>query len=305
MLSRSESPVVTDSLLEKLFISLSISPPIGSETEDDQGKSSPRRSIDMTQPYGSAFPSPPTYDRYKWSTPTPHPQASRAIDSSPFPLQPTCLLNLHAKKSTESSDLRPRSRPSSYLTPPNSPDRFVPNRRSPESSAKSFRFGKLPRELSDTERLLRDDSASIDPFNDPKESRIDIGEDHGNSASNSSYAFTRQRQVSVGAVWNVGGTVPSESPGGETNVPFFSAEFFGLKTERQASERFKNRTAAALDVDQTRRTLRSSQSPERGRSGSTKSSRNSQPSEGSRTRWKDGKWVTDESCKAVSPKKAK
>lgn len=255
-------------------------------------------------------------------------------DTFPFPLQPLPIMIAIDHGGTDSkrnkkSKRRCFSSGIQTQTPPATPDRFLSYRSASHDAAKNFRVSKHANELSSSERLLRQDLASPDPFDPPTSARVGRRQVSGTRISSTSQAVSRTvsgtnllspsvnaanvpgRQVSTGAVWNVGGST-STAPigpinsvpdgrggfvGSGTNAPMHTSRFF----ERDAPEldrgRLERRLAAALDIDQTTRVLSHSRSPERGRSrirsviGS--SPRPSGPPR--RTTWENGQWVRSRS----------
>jgi hypothetical protein len=254
---------------------------------------------------------PPTTPRKKSSQP--------AIDTCPFPLTPQPLTPSSSPASKRASGHRTSGKGGPYQTSPTSPDRFIPARRSKDTLAKVYRLSKNPSQLSPTERILRHRSASRDPFERRRPHRV-------LSASRPSGPpqITRPirqgtlgilptpRAASTGAIWNVGGTFPPLTPtapvavsngrggvfGSGTNAPMFNSDFLSPDTERQNSERFEARIAAALDIDQSRRLMNFSPPP----SIPVMSSRGvriMQHSVAGRI-WKDNQWVPtsqNPSCK--------
>ena len=281
------------------------------------------KSVDLSQPYRAAFPSPPSSEDF-----TPCAQASKAKDSFPFPFQPATLKPKKTKEdefSTPSyAKRRPFSAAQTYHTPPASPDRYIPARHTKDDHIKSYHLGKSPEQLSSSEKLLRHNSASPDPFSARSPQRVTDNTRPQPRSLSRDPASVRQRVVSdvlalpsgvidqqprrasAGAVWNVGGTVQAlgSEPvigipngrgglfGSGTNAPMFTSKFFEKETSDQSRERFEGRIAAALEIDQTSRTLSIFRSPE-----STKDTdcsgagpRRKRPVQ---TVWRDGQWVND------------
>lgn len=280
-------------------------------------------SVDLTQPYNATFPSPPASESF-----TPYVQASPARDAFPFPLKPA---DFHPTANLDGlPDRSPRGRPryrshgGPYLTPPSTPDRYIPSRLTKDEHVKSYHLSKSPQRLSSTEKLLRHKYATPDPFSSRSppqalETTRPTHGDHFRSPSPAGQRATRglvghpsgvtgssPRRASAGAVWNVGGTVFISGPGpitgvpdgrggllgSGTNAPMFSSRFFEQETSGQILERFEGRVAAALEIDQTGRTLNISRSPERDRigSGPVAGSKRKQPMQ---TTWRDGQWISD------------
>lgn len=290
-----------------------------------------RNSTDLTQPYGSAFPSPPESGRSSLDDPTPYVQASKAIDAFPFPLQPSAVKALRddvPRGREQARKPHPRGFTAGILprTPSSSPDRYIPRRRPSVSSSQSFRLGKSPHQLSNTEKLLRQNIASPDPFTSHSPTRLrDTNrlrtsvDEHRTQRSRSStinnFDVLGLRRVSSPgtqgghtSVWNVGNpTTPSSRPiagipdgrggriGSGTNAPMYTSKFLVNETPDQDIDRFERRLALACDIDQATRVFRVSQFPERPRSYSTSSADRNQRTTcaDNRTVWRDGQWVND------------
>lgn len=278
---------------------------------------------DLTQPYNSTFPSPPPSEDS-----TPYVQASPARDAFPFPLKPAVLTP--KPKVDDIPGQSPRGRPryrslgNPYLTPSPSPDRYIPSRRMRDEHVKSYKLSKSPEELSSIEKLLRHKSATPDPFSVRSPQRVLESARQSRSEHFRNPTPSRQRIVSglaghpsgvigsparrasAGAVWSVGGTTLISGPGpvtgvsdgrggllgSGTNAPMFSSKFFEQETSDQILERFEGRIAAALEIDQTSRTLSISRSPERDRIGRGSIAGN-KPKQPMQTAWRDGQWFSD------------
>ncbi len=290
-----------------------------------------RGSTDLTQPYGAAFPSPPDSECSSLDDPTPYTQASKALDAFPFPLQPSAVRALEDSAPRGRDKARkphPRCFTAGILprTPSSSPDRYIPRRRPSVSTSQTFRLGKSPHQLSNTEKLLRQNLASPDPFTSLSPTRIRDAnrlrssvEEHRTPRSRSSTInglnVLGLRRVSSpgthgghGSVWNVGSTTTS-SPrpiagisdgrggriGSGTNAPMYTSRFLVNETPDQDLDRFERRLALACDIDQASRVFRVPQFPERPRSYSTSSAdRKQRPSYAdNRTVWRDSQWVND------------
>lgn len=255
-------------------------------------------------------------------TPPTTPQTS--IDNCPFPIQPIPII-IGNKSSDRQARRRCVSAGDLPLTPPTTPDRFVSTRTASHDVAKAFHVGKPTQQLSSAERLLRQNSDNPDPFRSPSiarqgRPRVSSGQPNRNlsghirviSSTNLLQVQTDPlnppiRQISTGAVWNVGGaaaTAPSgpmngipDGRGGllgsGTNAPMYTSRFFEGNTPDQDRGRLEGRLAAALDIDQASRVLNYSQSPDRSRG--TKLVVGGSPSRSKqveqRTSWKDGQWV--------------
>lgn len=171
---------------------------------------------------------------------------------------------------------------------PTSPDRFIPARESFDCPATQFRLNKSPRHLSPEEKLLRRRDPSADPFMPTRSRRAAsvprLGSQHERTltrymphlVSDSAIAGSRGpvdssdllRQVSAGAVWNVGGSSAamggppvgiSDGMGGligsGTTAPMYVANFLEKTTPAEEREKHESRLALALDIDQTNRLL--------------------------------------------------
>ncbi|MCJ1472010.1 hypothetical protein MMC13_000654 [Lambiella insularis] len=279
--------------------------------------------VDLTYPDHVVFPSPPLQQDL-----TPLTRASKARDAFPFPAQPAHILppTAHRRASPESpycSARRCASHGNTYLTPPPSPDRFIPARPAADSHVASYNLGKSPEHLSSSERLLRHKSATPDPFS-PRGLRQNLDNirsfrDGTTRTSHSpGYGTTgdilgfrsggvdlqEPRRASAGAVWNVGGLVTAGAPvigvsngrggllGSGTNAPMFNSQFFDEETADQSHERFEGRVAVALDIDQISKTLQIAPILDP-RSQNLLSSSTKKRKDLSSTVWQDGKWVSD------------
>ncbi|KAH8694836.1 WD40-repeat-containing domain protein [Ilyonectria robusta] len=140
--------------------------------------------------------------------------------------------------------------------------------------AERYRTTKTSHHLSVQERIMRNDSASVDPFsvqrgavvpgrdplsqtNDRALNRVGailgpVPQNHGS-----------RRQVSRGAVWSVGGLLPGPTRIDEiqrntyhrgTNSRVFSTSFYAIKPGTQDElEKHEGRIATALDIDRVRK----------------------------------------------------
>lgn len=204
-----------------------------------------------------------------------------------------------------------------------SPDRFVPPRDHAHSSSKPFRLSKSPQLLSLDEKLLRKRDHSVDPFTASKVTPVGLSRRNTVPERRFSPRYLprltndaivtpgpdrpenshRSRQISAGAVWNVGG--PSAATGGPpagisdghgglvgsgTNAPMYLAKFISADTPHQDLERHESRLALALDIDQATRVLNiSNAEPQSDLSPSS-------PQYGKRSpfTWKDNTWMRAE-----------
>lgn len=214
-------------------------------------------------------------------------------------------------------------------------DRYIPERRSPTSLVKTFHMSKPLYQLSSTEKLLRQRSASPDPFsptprssiirderlppprtasqhpNDPRRigTRSTLVTEIGNSGVGSN------RQASVGAVWNIGGAAatgaqPTRIPDGRgrflrsgSNAPMYTSRFLDRNTPDQDLEKHQGRLALALDFDQANRILAfcspsnsgKESSPSRTSVSSGSPVRTQSYTANSQTVWQNGVWVNNSS----------
>ncbi|MCJ1392484.1 hypothetical protein MMC18_005351 [Xylographa bjoerkii] len=277
---------------------------------------------DLAQPGHNPFPSPPPEQDL-----TPHVQATKAKDAFPFPMQPGKIESSIPEKDTNCSRRSHHGRrrctgvEGLYLTPPSSPDRFVPARRPADSHRKSYSLSKPPDQLLSTERLLRHHSATPDPFSPRGRHQLTESARSPRDGSTTGTPYSsnlettiqisgllsgsvglQPRRPSAGAVWNVGGTMLSPATGvpngrggllgSGTNAPMYTSTFFGKETQHQSLERFEGRVAAALDIDQISRILEISQQPDHGRSR-TLSGNGRERMQSPTTIWRDGQWMND------------
>jgi hypothetical protein len=181
-------------------------------------------------------------------------------------------------------------------SPFDSPDRFI-SRRPTIERTDSFRVGKRPESLSPSERYNRQRDHSVDPFRSPSDSRsrdavqrrtLPPGQRatpvyhvpsfvHSYDATPVDTSASGRlpnepiRQISLGAVWNVGG--PSAAQPGSThavpdgyggltasgsNAPMHTVGFLDRDTPGDQARAHEGRLALALDIDQTRLVLRHS-----------------------------------------------
>lgn len=254
------------------------------------------------------------------------------LDAFPFPLEPLHdrVFDLGAREDRgrrQDSKQRCVSAVAKLFTPPASPDRYISSRYSPQARSSTFRTSKSPQELSGTERLLRQNSASPDPFRSPTRlregTRVGSGSNNGQQSRSPSRSLSgptvlglhrsplivQNRQASVGAVWAVGGSTAASPTGpvqglpngrggvigSGTNAPMYTSRFLDGETPDRDLERLEGRLAAALDIDQTSRMLDIPGSPKKAGHASTGSlaSKRRYPFIDSRTRWEHGAWVQE------------
>jgi len=301
-----------------------------SECDESIVQTPERRRRDFPQVYLT----PPNSETNEPAQRSPENYSSESSDGFPFPLNPAPLSTRSPARATNNEGPRtprrrlPSPRPK-YLTPSPSPDRYISSRFSSQEPSKTFRLSKSPHQLSRSEKLLRYNSASPDPFSPlivPRlrntETAAPANGDPQARHPPSSLAATANvlslpqdalalptRQPSAGAVWNVGGnsqlthTGPvrsvSNGRGGfvssGSNAPMYTTQFFNDDTLNQDLEVLEGRLAAALEIDQTRRILDISRAPVQSRSvskcaiGAKRKHLYVEP----RTRWKDGEWSLD------------
>lgn len=191
------------------------------------------------------------------------------------------------KQQTKSSKGTGANAASKRSNGPISQDRFIPDREFINSPSSPFRIGKAPQDLSPEEKILRQRLPGDDPFmparrkisssrrrvvsnrvnstrygphlvNDP--AIMSVGSRHG------SRAFSRQ--ISNGAVWQVGGisaavgqqpvsdVVRSRALASRWNAPMYNAQFIPHLAPSEDKKKHEARVALALDVDPTTRLLK-------------------------------------------------
>ncbi|OBT58554.1 hypothetical protein VE04_02233 [Pseudogymnoascus sp. 24MN13] len=218
----------------------------------------------------------------------------KRLSSRRWPLGICTMPRLNSKHVT--SKLHPR--PSlSFSVGPNgkrssgslrSPDRFLASVDSQDSSVQKFRVNKDPQQLSPSEKLIRDDSASLDAFSprrnfttpNPPVAAMNRGNlppvRPGGKAPDpimkpqlihsepSTLMFRRdstasngERQISLGSVWAVGGLAPlsvgvSDGRGGltgsGTNAPLYTTSFSSA-TSKEEEDREKHEGRLAKALD--------------------------------------------------------
>ena len=234
-------------------------------------------------------------------------QASEETESIPFPLSPKPLapsgFTTPLKRRTVSAGGTPDTLPSTS-------DRYIPSRGAEDSLTRSYRVNKDPKELSPEERMSRTDGSNPDPFTarraTPYRMEASMNVQHSSGSPLSLTSPRTNRMVSAGAVWNVGGSGPSQQRpvlgvpdgrggllGSGTNAPMFSSTFFDSETPHESQERFEGRIALALDLDRTSRVYNFSHSS-KNRAPPTPETSPRRPT----TVWKDGRWETVKSDKS-------
>ena len=253
-----------------------------------------------------------------------------SLDGNPFPLQPIALSSVgeNSLLQTPSRRFTCNSREPGTASP--LVDRFVSNRstpRTPQTPSETYRVSKTPQLLSPTERLLRHGSATPDPFGPLQVSTTRDERLNGSSprifpvaarspsriigTTNASEvplepSGAQNRQVSVGAIWNVGGIAQanlnsptrgvSDGRGGfissGSNAPMYESEFLDDLSTNQDVDQMERRLAVAFGIDQTSKILDISRPPEKGRVVSTGSIgiKRKRLYLEPRHEWKDGAW---------------
>lgn len=305
------------------------------ESETEELRSSPKIVLDGTNSEPPSTPVTPEEPDAVRSTPptTPGSSSTKAVDACPFPLDPSPIIigtTINGRKIKR----RCISAGELPLTPPTTPDRFIAHRTPSHDASRNFRVSKPTQQLSSVERLLRQGSDTPDPFRSPSISRqgrprISSGQSNRNVSGQAHVVNStnllqtptnpsnpQTRQVSTGAVWNVGGAAASAPsgpingvPDGQggllgsgTNAPMYTSRFFESNTPDQDRGRLEGRLAAALNIDQASRIFNHSQSPDRSRgtkikiAGSPSGSKHLEQ----RTIWKDGQWIREESMSRKS-----
>ncbi len=215
-----------------------------------------------------------------------HYESSPVVPSKPSPALPTPC-GRTAQRRVVSAD--PAKRAKTWFT---SPDRFVSSRTPSSGGESPVRLGRSIPSLTPRERYNRRRDPHIDPFRSPSASRSrTIAKRRLPNALNQTWPVqytpsfvngndatprhteiampTRTpRQISAGAVWNVGGPlaaqmIPASAVvsgrggllGSGTNAPMHVAHFLDHRTPDQETRRHENRLALALDLDPANRIL--------------------------------------------------
>jgi hypothetical protein len=205
--------------------------------------------------------------------------------------------------------------------PRHAPDRFIPSRRPPNITKQSFDLNKPDERLIAEERTLPGRSFASDPFSRRLRRSVRMNEElrglretHAILTGRSNLNRRRTnpslrrgtvpmgiRQISAGAVWNVGGSSAASDTvlgvsnghggllGSGTNAPLYTSMFLSRSDPDAELEAYERRVALALDIDQVNRVLDHS-TP----SGSpdTADSRNTPSSAGRAVHvWRDNSWT--------------
>ena len=225
----------------------------------------------------------------------------------PFPVQPVSLPSARENTLPQTPGRRCFSARTRKAPKSTWPDRFISNRSTPatpQSPAETFRVSKETHQLTPEEKLIRNRTATPDPFGPLRVSRIradrlNNSRSPNNNAIRRSHSrtigfatvsevatdtATRQtRQSSPGNIWNVGGPaqvnglVPtrgvSNGRGGYissgSNAPMYESRFLDDLSTDQDVDQMEQRLAAALDIDRTSRILGNTKAIDDSRSVST------------------------------------
>ncbi len=242
-----------------------------------------------------------------------------SVKGSRFPSQ-LCRLPLRCA----TSPLRPSqwmarggSLSSSRRYQTSTPDRFIALRRPPPATRESFELNKPMDRREEECTTPRKRRLASDPFDHRlrRSERLNhelrglreahsiiLGRAGGNRSTNfrQTSVFLSTRQISSGAVWNVGGpsavsdTVVGVSTGNGgmlgvgTNAPLYKSAFLNRADPEAELEAYERRLALALDVDQTERVLHHSPPPSSPLKAGCESSTSP-----AKTVWRDGGWVKD------------
>ncbi|KAF1999139.1 WD40 repeat-like protein [Amniculicola lignicola CBS 123094] len=167
------------------------------------------------------------------------------------------------------------------------PDRFISSRRPPNTTRDSFELAKAAERVTAQDRSARGTSPHIDPFSRrlQRSGRLNnelrnLRETHsilngratlnrrgGNISLRRNSFSSGARQISAGAVWNVGGssavsdTVVGVSNGrggmlgSGTNAPLYTSMFLSRSDPEAEREAYEKRLALAFDIDRASRVL--------------------------------------------------
>ncbi|KAE9572343.1 hypothetical protein CGMCC3_g11594 [Colletotrichum fructicola] len=196
-----------------------------------------------------------------------------------------------------------------------SPDRFVPRRDPATPSSEKIRVTKDLDSFSPTERLLRHQSATSDPFQRPQQRVVALASNF-RSISNSIYPIPTALSVipqspdGHGTVWTVGGPAPPPGTAVDdgrghylesgTNARLFTTNFATSRVKRREDyERNQGIVADALQINQVERLLDFEHPvPSLSRTLTQKSQ---QAQLESRTHWTGTKWVSPEKNTVTRP----
>lgn len=202
-------------------------------------------------------------------------------------------------------------------TQTSTPDRFIACRRPPALTRESFELNSPSERRNKEQNTNRGTRTGADAFSRRlrRSGRLNeelrgLREAHSvvsgrANATRRNVNFRRSplplgaRQISAGAVWNVGGpsavsdTVVAVSTGrgrmlgSGTNAPLYKSAFLNRADPDAELEAYERRLALALDIDQTDRILQHSSSPV------SVSSPHGGPASQAKHVWRDGAWVKD------------
>lgn len=208
------------------------------------------------------------------------------------------------------------------VTPSQTPDRFIPVRRLPNSSSDSFRLSTPVEMLTENERRSRHRRSGPDPFSRRLRSETGLVEGqrsfhipHQQSMSRGASGTiglrhgslnSANRQVSAGAVWGAGGSAAATGItavsdgrgnllGSGTNAPLYTALFLSEPEPALETRAHERRLALALDVDQAGTVLGNLHEPEASASPSRSGQSNcsSSPRCSIGTAWSNNEWTQD------------
>ncbi|KAF2446830.1 WD40 repeat-like protein [Karstenula rhodostoma CBS 690.94] len=207
--------------------------------------------------------------------------------------------------------------------PSHAPDRFIPTRRPPNITKQSFDLNKPGERFTTEERTLPGGSTAPDPFSRRLRRSVRMNEElrslretHAILTGRSNLSRRRTnlslrrgtvpmgtRQISAGAVWNVGGSSAASDTvlgvsngnggllGSGTNAPLYTSMFLSRSDPDAELEAYERRIALALDIDQVNRVLDHSTSPS---SPNTVGTRETPPSARPPFHvWRDNSWIRD------------
>ncbi|KAH4037841.1 hypothetical protein HBI09_059680 [Parastagonospora nodorum] len=199
------------------------------------------------------------------------------------------------------------------------PDRYIACRRPPAVTRESFELNK-PDQRREADQADRGSRPTVDPFsrrlrrsgrlndelNGLREAhsllnrRVSARRRNTSLLQRRNFQTTGARQISAGAVWNVGGpsavsdTVTAVSTGRNgvlgsgTNAPLYTSTFLNRADPEAELAAYERRLALALDVDQTDRILQHSPLP----TAMCKSMQN-EMAKHAKPAWRDGAWIKD------------
>lgn len=209
-----------------------------------------------------------------------------------------------------------RSKPSS--------DRFIPPRRPPNLTKQSFDLNKPEERLNADKGNYFGDLSTLNPFSRSLRrsvrmneelrglrethailtGRSDLNQRRANAGLRRGTVPAGIRQISAGAVWNVGGSSAANDTvlgvsngsggllGSGTNAPLYTSMFLSRSDPDAELEAYERRVALALDIDQMGRVLDQSSPHGNLRIADTKCAASSN---GQRIVhvWKDNAWIRD------------